>query len=237
MDQNNINIDFDPHHTTLTWGGGIDDTLGVILCIERYGANNLNIMTVSRDRFFPDLYPYTNALIDTIGIDRSRLKILNRPIVPTGILSSQVASFAYYMMENDIHTAVDFMTEGNEIRVRQYYTYAKRMLYFVPQDYKYADIARDMAQNPMKYRKFPFDTLTREDIIDIYYEKNLQHLLHLTRSCGAKTKQAPINHTMRRFTETDLENNLHCGVCPRCTKRKYSFKSLNVTDPTQYYAS
>lgn len=243
-----MKIDIDPKRSAISWGGGIDDTLGVALLIEQYGAASLRIHLLKRLRIWhPDrLHDYTDEIKKTLQINESTFSVLSEntrqykyrdmPTHPsTKYALPEIAVITYYMMEHSLDRYIQFSTEEDITRIRRDIRAVKAGQYYVPEDHKLAFLKSETFISPAQFIQKPFMDLNivRNDVMEMYYEKNLQHLLPLTRSCGVQINQEAKNTSVKIMPE-HVVNNVHCGVCPRCLKRKYAFKSIGVKDPTKY---
>lgn len=251
-----MKIDINPEITAIAWGGGIDDTLGTLLLIQQYGASALNILSLASSSTVVDMAPYTVELMGHMKIDSNKFTYLNetarryayRHFIPSAHADGKISPFfvrqdvltdaaaiLYYLLENKLNTYLHFMTEENMIRVREDHIAVRHFQYFVPDEYDH--YRQRMLSDPMSFLKLPFHSndITRHDVMEMYYELGVHHLLPLTRSCGVKAKQKAYNTSLMMEIE-HINSNVHCGVCPRCLKRKYGFKSIGVNDPTTYLA-
>jgi len=69
---------------------------------------------------------------------------------------------------------------------------------------------RERVDSPNVFQ--PFFDMTKDQIIQLYYDEEIEELLTLTHTC----------------TE---QNRGHCGQCWQCTERKWAFSQLDRTDP------
>jgi len=67
-------------------------------------------------------------------------------------------------------------------------------------------------QQNYKRRSLPFWGVTKECIIDLYYQENIPELLELTHSCTERTIG-------------------RCNMCFQCKERAWAFSKLGITDP------
>lgn len=250
MEQAAVKIDIDPKKAAISWGGGIDDTLGVALLIEQYGASNLNVHLFKRLRLLgqdlSQLHTYTEEIKKALQINDASFTVISEsmrqnmyrdmPNHPnTKYAIPELAAIAYYMMDKSLNVYVRFSTEEDFTRTREDLRALRLGEYYIPSDHEYASLKPQLLSDPSQFLRRPFMELgvTRGDVIDMYYERNLEHLLPLTRSCGVQINQEAKN-TSIKIMPSHVINNIHCGVCPRCLKRKYAFKSHGVKDPTKY---
>lgn len=227
-----INLNIDPSKSILGLSGGIDSTLGVFLALKQYNPADIHVLHYSRtlkgetenkldyrDKIIEELHIHPNNLLTDF---RYSYRDMGHDFIP--MIAEKMNSVSKY-------TLVRFETEQpSPTTEREIATHLESLFRSFPQE-KHHEIR---LQNPLKDLN-----LDRGEIIELYFKHNIQHLLPYTRSCSIQADNFHLKVTSEtyhsfKFTREDLLNNVHCGLCFKCMKRKYGFRSVGRDDPTTY---
>lgn len=228
-----INLNFNPDTDIAHWSGGIDSTLAISLLIEKYGANNIVVMhwmRVPEENAIAQLsLPFYEQAIDIIGMNRDSF---DGNYKTHFVESDAVLQHKRVFEATGRYNVVAFTTERGRFETPIHTSH------FASTAFGY--LGYDI-MSKFEFKQPLLESHTdRGNVLEMYKAKKIEDLLLHTRSCGIKYTTPRIADTQRSIlgdvsiSEEQFLKNVHCGVCPKCLKRKYGFKSIGMDDPTIY---
>lgn len=186
------------------WSSGLESTLLLLMCIDKYGKDNVYAFTQKTpvDDVFANgvkhYHYYAQQLAD-------ELDFANHIIIETP--------------SNSVYV--------NRLREESYYNVVSMMpdldvLYLGINEVQFGRLADPEHKkevlnkiSEMKLMATPFLNITKAQVVDLYYQLGYEKWITFTRSCA---KNIPV----------------HCGTCTNCSERKLAFSVSGRTDPTVY---
>lgn len=186
------------------WSGGMESTLLLLLCIEKYGKDNVHAFTQkfvyadNRQVGMRNYDTFAAAIAEVIGFNNHHIVEISPETGPFNMLRLETYDEAINIVPD-----LDVLYAGiNQIEFG-----------------KMDDATiQQMLVEPFKDKtllKTPFVDMAKTDTVNMYYQYGFEQILPMTRSCHKLTQN-------------------HCGRCDNCRERKFAFTEAGRTDPTIY---
>jgi hypothetical protein len=186
------------------WSSGLESTLLLLMCIEKYGKDRVHTFTQKFphddpfDRAVKHYHYFADALADEMGLCNH-----HTVEVGSGGLNSNEVRIDLY------NAAIKLVPNIEAIYVGVNTTQVGRLI-----DPTQRQIVAD-AWDTATLIKTPFMDIKKYEAIKMFYEYGYSQWITSTRSCARSTVY-------------------HCGRCSNCTERKMGFDQAGIQDPTTY---
>jgi Queuosine biosynthesis protein QueC len=186
------------------WSSGMESTLLILMCIEKYGKDRVQAFTQK----FPSNDPYELGQRHYHYFSRiiaDELDFTNHHVIEIhsgGLYSNEVRQELYHAALAAVPTLGIVIAGINSTHFGPLSVQSNKDVF-----------VSSFEHLPLIYA--PFINMTKDETVKMFYEKGLEQWLPYTRSCAKDTP-------------------LHCGTCLNCSERKRGFKLAGYADPTDY---
>jgi len=186
------------------WSSGLESTLLLLLCIDKYGKDNVYAFTQKTpfdDPFIDGVkhyHYYAQQMADEMDFDNHFI-----------IESPTNSVYVNRLREDTYHTAIKLVPDIDVL-----YLGINEVVYGRLADPEHKKAVLDKVAE-LGLVSMPFLNMSKAQIVDLYYQLGYEKWIPLTRSCA---KNIPT----------------HCGTCTNCKERKLAFETAGKLDPTTY---
>jgi len=187
----------------VSFSAGLESSLILLICIERYGKNNVYVFSqknVTTDNSpVPIYHRYVNAIT-------KKLNLKNYQEIEIDITNNKT------LTRNGVKEEFLLRVWNSVPNLDKIFVGANIVRYGYCSSQEWINGLNSYLQNNQKIFA-PFLNLHKEDTIKAYYDLGYQEYIMLTRSCHQPSMDP-------------------CGVCSNCLDRIDGFKFIGKNDPT-----
>jgi len=237
--------ELDPDNkVVIHFSGGVESTLCALMCIEKYGKENVQLVTNNTiycrvpwgTKNSYDIAKVLDLPIDYLNIDPDlHYKSTGESTIKQGLFLREnynaqyvVTGFTGLYLQVLQHVTplqklgskklkAALLSDPNKFAhtIMEFYVITEDYLDFL-QEFDFGPNVLEVMRANKDHIMLPLNALTKPAIVDLWHKMGLEDILYLTRSC------------------IDLPTGEHCGKCFNCQQRYDAFYFAGYEDPTEY---
>lgn len=234
-------LPFTDKKVVVTHSGGMDSATAVILCVKKYGAENVISLGFDYGQKQKVELEYAQRLCDEVGVTREVLDL--------GILGEVVKKVSANIAGTDIQMPTINDILGNP-QPPTYVPYRNMIMFSLTAAFAEANAASHIVCGLQVHDEYSYWDTTQKfvDGINNIYDQNRSWPLALIAPFADLSKTDEITlleeldsvhllkHTLTCYDPIITEDGrvIACGKCPSCSERIQAFMNKGLVDPMEY---